>query len=72
MNQTAASPSCAHIDLGSACVPLVCALHGLTSPFLVTVLTLAGAGVLLGGIAANLVTILFTSVRNEADCVGSP
>jgi MerC mercury resistance protein len=32
-----------------ACVSLVCAVHCLTVPFLVTVLPLAGVGVLLGG-----------------------
>jgi MerC mercury resistance protein len=49
MNQTAASSSSAHIDLLGTCVSLVCALHCLTLPFLMTVLPLAGAGVLLGG-----------------------
>jgi hypothetical protein len=49
MNQTAASASSARIDLVGACVSLVCAVHCLTVPFLVTVLPLAGVGVLLGG-----------------------
>jgi hypothetical protein len=49
MNQTAASASSARIDLVGACVSLACAVHCLTVPFLVTVLPLAGVGVLLGG-----------------------
>jgi MerC mercury resistance protein len=49
MNQSAVSPSSARIDLVGTCVSLVCAVHCLTVPFLVTVLPLAGAGVLLGG-----------------------
>ena len=49
MNQTAASASSARIDLVGACVSLVCAVHCLTVPLLVTVLPLAGVGVLLGG-----------------------
>ena len=49
MNHTAASASSTRIDLVGACVSLVCAVHCLTIPLLVTVLPLAGAGVLLGG-----------------------
>jgi MerC mercury resistance protein len=49
MNQTAASPLSARLDLVGTCVSLVCALHCLTLPLLVTVLPLAGVGVLLGG-----------------------
>jgi MerC mercury resistance protein len=49
MKQTAASPSSARLDLVSTCVSLMCALHCLTVPLLVTVLPLAGAGVFLGG-----------------------
>jgi hypothetical protein len=49
MNQTTASASSARIDLVGACVSLMCAVHCLTVPFLVTVLPLAGVGVLLGG-----------------------
>ena len=49
MRQTAASPSSARIDLVGTCVSLVCAVHCLTVPFLMTVLPLAGLGVLLGG-----------------------
>jgi hypothetical protein len=49
MNQTAASASSARIDLVGTCVSLVCAIHCLTVPFLVTVLPMAGVGVLLGG-----------------------
>jgi MerC mercury resistance protein len=49
MNQTGVSPSRARIDLLGTCVSLVCALHCLTVPLLVTVLPLAGAGVVLGG-----------------------
>jgi MerC mercury resistance protein len=49
MNQTSVSPSRARIDLVGTCVSLVCALHCLTVPLLVTVLPLAGAGVVLGG-----------------------
>ena len=48
MNQTAASVSSVRIDLVGTCVSLVCAVHCLAVPFLVTVLPLAGAGVLLG------------------------
>jgi hypothetical protein len=49
MNHTAASLSRVRIDLVGTCVSLVCAVHCLTVPFLVTVLPLAGLGVLLGG-----------------------
>jgi MerC mercury resistance protein len=49
MNHTAASPSNDRIDLVGTCVSLVCAIHCLTVPLLVTVLPLAGVGVLLGG-----------------------
>jgi MerC mercury resistance protein len=49
MNQTGVSPSRARIDLLGTCVSLVCALHCLTVPLLVTVLPLAGAGRILGG-----------------------
>jgi MerC mercury resistance protein len=49
MNQTGGSPSHARIDLLGMYVSLVCALHCLTVPLLVTVLPLAGAGVALGG-----------------------
>ena len=49
MNQTTASASSARIDLVGTCVSLVCAVHCLTVPFLMTVLPLAGMGVLLGG-----------------------
>jgi MerC mercury resistance protein len=49
MKQTAASPSSARLDLVGTCVSLMCALHCLTVPLLVTVLPLAGAGVFLGG-----------------------
>ena len=59
MNQTAVSASSARLDLVGACVSLVCAVHCLTVPFLVTVLPLAGVGVLLGGGVA----ILFSSWR---------
>jgi hypothetical protein len=48
MNQTGVSPSHARIDLLGTCVSLVCALHCLTVPLLVTVLPLAGAGGSLG------------------------
>jgi hypothetical protein len=49
MKQTTASPSSARLDLMGTCVSLMCALHCLTVPLLVTVLSLAGAGVFLGG-----------------------
>jgi hypothetical protein len=49
MRQTAACPSGARIDVVGTCVSLVCALHCLTVPWLVTVLPLAGAGVFLRG-----------------------
>jgi hypothetical protein len=49
MKQTTASPSSARLDLMGTCVSLMCALHCLTVPLLVTVLPLAGAGVFLGG-----------------------
>ena len=39
----------ARIDLVGACASLVCALHCLTVPLPVTVLPLAGAGVVLEG-----------------------
>jgi MerC mercury resistance protein len=49
MNQTSVSASSGRIDLLGTFVSLLCALHCLTVPFLVTVLPLAGAGVVLGG-----------------------
>jgi hypothetical protein len=49
MKQTTASASSARLDLVGTCVSLMCALHCLTVPLLVTVLPLAGAGVFLGG-----------------------
>jgi hypothetical protein len=49
MNQTGISASSTRIDLVGTCVSVVCAVHCLTIPFLVTVLPLAGVGVLLGG-----------------------
>jgi hypothetical protein len=49
MKQTTASPSSARLDLMGTCVSLMCALHCLTVPLLVTVFPLAGAGVFLGG-----------------------
>jgi hypothetical protein len=49
MKQTTASPSSARLDLMGTCVSLMCALHCLTVPLLVTVLPLAGAGVFLRG-----------------------
>ena len=47
MNQSAATASRARIDMVGTCVSLVCADHCLTVRFLLTVLPLAGAGVLL-------------------------
>jgi hypothetical protein len=49
MIQTIVSPPSTHIDVAGICLSLVCAVHCLTVPFLVTVLPLADAGVLLGG-----------------------
>jgi hypothetical protein len=49
MKQTVASPLSARLDLVGTCMSLMCALHCLTVPLLVTVLPLAGAGVFLGG-----------------------
>jgi hypothetical protein len=49
MNQTGISASSTRIDLVGTCVSVVCAVHCLTIPFLVTVLPLAGVGVLVGG-----------------------
>jgi hypothetical protein len=49
MNHTTASSSSARLDLVGTYVSLMCALHCLTVPLLVTVLPLAGAGVFLGG-----------------------
>ena len=70
MNQTAASASSARIDLVGTCVSLVCAVHCLTVPFLVTVLPLAGAGVLLGGSLEVLFIVASVVLATGSLCWG--
>jgi hypothetical protein len=70
MNHTAASPSSARIDLVDTCVSLVCAVHCLTVPFLVTVLPLAGAGVLLGGSLEILFIVASVVLATVSVCWG--
>jgi hypothetical protein len=70
MNQTASSPSSARLDLVGTCVSLVCALHCLTVPFLVTVLPLAGAGVLLGGSLEILFIVASVVLATGSLCWG--
>ena len=70
MNQTAATASRARIDLVGTCVSLVCAVHCLTVPFLVTVLPLAGAGVLLGGSLEILFIVASVALATGGLCWG--
>jgi hypothetical protein len=49
MDQSMASPASSRIHLVGTCLSVACALHCLTVPFLLTVLPLAGVGVLLEG-----------------------
>ena len=65
MNQTSVSASITRVDLVGTCVSLICAVHCLTVPFLLTVLPLAGAGVLLGG---SLGDPVHRGVRSTSDC----
>jgi MerC mercury resistance protein len=70
MNQIAASPSGARIDLVGTCVSLVCALHCLTAPFLVTVLPVAGMGVFLGGSLEVLFILASVALAISSLCWG--
>jgi hypothetical protein len=70
MNQTAASPSSAHIDLVGTCVSLVCARHCLSVPFLTTVLPLAGVGMLLGGALEALFIVASVALATGGLCWG--
>jgi hypothetical protein len=70
MNQTAASASSVRIDLVGTCVSLVCAVHCLTVPFLVTVLPLAGVGVLLGGSLEILFIVASVVLATGSLCWG--
>ena len=70
MKQTAASPSSARLDLVGTCVSLMCALHCLTVPLLVTVLPLAGAGVLLGGSLEILFIVASVVLATVSLCWG--
>jgi hypothetical protein len=70
MNQTAATASRARIDLVGTCVSLVCAVHCLTVPFLVTVLPLAGVGVFLGGSLEILFIVASVVLATGSVCWG--
>jgi hypothetical protein len=70
MNHFAASASTARLDLVGTCVSLVCAVHCLTVPFLVTVLPLAGAGVLLGGSLEILFIVASVALATGSLCWG--
>jgi hypothetical protein len=70
MNQAAASTSSSRIDLVGACVSLVCAVHCLTVPFLVTVLPLAGVGTLLGGSLELLFIVVSAVLATSSLCWG--
>jgi MerC mercury resistance protein len=70
MNQTTASPSHAHVDLVGTCASLVCALHCLTVPLLVTVLPLAGTGMLLGGSLEVLFIVASVALAIGSLCWG--
>jgi MerC mercury resistance protein len=70
MNHTAVSASSVRIDLVGTCVSLVCAVHCLTVPFLVTVLPLAGVGVLLGGSLEILFIVASVVLATVSVCWG--
>jgi hypothetical protein len=70
MNQIATSPSSARIDLVGTYVSLVCALHCLTLPLLVTVLPLAGGGVILGGSLEILFVVASAVLATGSLCWG--
>ncbi len=70
MNQTAVSASSVRIDLVGTCVSLVRAVHCLTVPFLVTVLPLAGMGVLLGGSLEILFIVASVVLATGSLCWG--
>jgi MerC mercury resistance protein len=70
MNQTTAVTSSAHVDIVGTCVSLVCAVHCLSLPFLVTVLPLAGAGVLLGGELEVLFIVASVALATGSLCWG--
>ncbi len=70
MNQTVTSPSSAHIDLVGTCLSMVCALHRLSVPLLVSVLPLAGVGVLLGGWLEVLFILASVALATGSLCWG--
>ena len=70
MTQTAVSASSTRIDLVGTCVSLVCAVHCLTVPLLVTVLPLAGVGVLLGGSLEILFIVASVVLATVSLCWG--
>ena len=70
MNQTAVSASSTRIDLVGTCVSLICAVHCLTVPFLLTVLPLAGVGVLLGGSLEILFIVASAVLATVSLCWG--
>jgi hypothetical protein len=70
MNQTGISASSTRIDLVGTCVSLVCAIHCLTAPFLVTVLPVAGVGVLLGGSLEILFIVASVVLATSSLCWG--
>jgi hypothetical protein len=62
--------SSAHIDLLGTCLSLVCALHCLSVPLLVTVLPLVGAGMLLGGWLEVLLIAASVALATGSLCYG--
>jgi hypothetical protein len=70
MSQSAASASAARIDLVGTGVSLMCALHCLTVPFLVTVLPLASVGLLFGGALEILFLIASVALAAGSLCWG--
>jgi MerC mercury resistance protein len=70
MNQTGISASSTRIDLVGTCVSLVCAVHCLTVPLLVTVLPVAGVGVVLGGSLEILFSVASVVLATVSLCWG--
>jgi hypothetical protein len=70
MSQTGVSASSTRIDLVGTCVSVVCAVHCLTAPLLVTVLPLAGVGVLLGGSLEILFIVASVVLATVSLCWG--
>jgi hypothetical protein len=72
MNRASASASSAHLDLLGTCLSLVCASHCLSVPLLVTVLPIAGAGMLLWGMAGGPVHRGVVRIGFQQSVLGLP